>query len=220
LRANAAGLARRRLGRWGCIASTRLLPKQWPLPITEGATSRAKALLEQAGWKPGPGGLLEKNGTPLTFTLYSSATPDTWSISAQLIQQQLKAIGIGMTIQNLEFGTLLSKAQAGVDAAHLMGYTYNTADILDLWFRSTNIGAGLNLSHIKDPHLDSLINAYQDQTTVAGRNAALATLQRYITNLALWVPLWVPDDDIVATKQLQGARLSDQGYLILNQAHL
>lgn len=182
--------------------------------------SRAKALLAQDGWKPGPGGVLQKNGKPLDFTLYSSATPATWSTSAQLLQQQLKAVGIGMTIQNFEFATLLSKAQAGADAAHLMGYTYNTADILDLWFRSTNSGSGLNLSHIKDPHLDALINAYQDQTTTAGQTAALIAVQKYVTDLGLWVPLWVPYDDIVATKQLQGAQLSDQGYLVLNQAHL
>jgi peptide/nickel transport system substrate-binding protein len=182
--------------------------------------ARAKALLAQAGWKPGPNGILQKNGTPLNFTLYSSATPATWSTSAQLIQQQLKAVGIGMTIQNFEFGTLLSKAQAGADAAHLMGYTYNTADILDLWFRSTNSGAGLNLSHIKDPHLDALIDAYQNQTTTAGQAAALVAVQKYITDLALWVPLWVPDDDIATTSQLQGALLSKQGYLVLNQAHL
>jgi peptide/nickel transport system substrate-binding protein len=182
--------------------------------------SRAKALLAQAGWKPGAGGVLQKNGTPFKFTLYSSATPATWNTSAQLLQQQLKAVGIGMTIQNLEFGTLLSKAQAGADAAHLMGYTYNTADILDLWFRSTNSGAGLNLSHIKDPRLDSLINAYQTQTTDAGRSAALVAVQKYITDLGLWVPLWNDEQDIVATKQLQGAQLSNQGYLVLNQAHM
>lgn len=182
--------------------------------------ARAKALLAQDGWKPGPNGLLEKNGKPFQFTLYSSATPSTWSTSAQLIQQQLKAIGIGMTIQNLEFGTLLSKTQAGVDAAHLMGYTYNTADILDLWFRSSNSGHGLNLSHIDDPHLDALINAYQTQTTTAGRNAALEKVQKYITDLALWVPLWNPKEDIVTVSGLHGAQLSKQGYLVLNQAHL
>jgi peptide/nickel transport system substrate-binding protein len=182
--------------------------------------SRAKALLAQAGWKPGAGGVLQKNGTPFTFTLYSSATPATWNTSAQLLQQQLKAVGIGVTIQNLEFGALLSKAQSGADAAHFMGYTYNTADILDLWFRSTNSGAGLNLSHIKDPHLDSLINGYQAQTADASRNAALVAVQKYLTDLALWVPLWTPQEDIVATKQLQGAQLSNQGYLVLNQAHM
>jgi peptide/nickel transport system substrate-binding protein len=182
--------------------------------------NQAKTLLTQAGWQPGAGGILAKNGTPLQFTLYSSATPATWNSSAQILQQQLKAVGIGMKIQNMEFGTLLSKTQAGEDAAHLMGYTYNTADILDLWFRSSNSGTGLNLSHIKDAHLDSLINAYQVQLTDAGRNDALASLQKYISDQAVWVPLWTPEEDIVTTAGLHGAQLSKLGYLVLNQAQL
>jgi peptide/nickel transport system substrate-binding protein len=182
--------------------------------------NQAKSLLAQAGWQPGPGGILQKNGTPFQFTLYSSATPATWNSSAQILQQQLKAIGIDMQIQNMEFGTLLSKTQAGADAAHLMGYTYNTADILDLWFRSSNSGAGLNLSHINDPHLDSLINDYQLQQTESGRNAALAAAQKYISDQSLWVPLWNPQEDIVTSSSLHGAQLSKLGYLILNQAQL
>jgi peptide/nickel transport system substrate-binding protein len=182
--------------------------------------NQAKTLLAQAGWQPGAGGILQKNGTPFQFTLYNSATPATWNSSAQILQQQLKAVGIGMKIQNMEFGTLLSKTQAGDDAAHLMGYTYNTADILDLWFRSSNSGTGLNLSHVKDPHLDALINDYQGQLTDAGRNAALVAAQKYISDQALWVPLWTPQEDIVAAAGLQGAQLSKLGYLILNQAQL
>jgi peptide/nickel transport system substrate-binding protein len=182
--------------------------------------NQAKSLLAQAGWQPGPGGILQKNGTPFQFTLYSSATPATWNSSAQILQQQLKSIGIDMQIQNMEFGTLLSKTQAGADAAHLMGYTYNTADILDLWFRSSNSGAGLNLSHVNDPHLDSLINDYQVQQTESGRNAALAAAQKYISDQSLWVPLWNPQEDIVTSSSLHGAQLSKLGYLILNQAQL
>jgi len=120
----------------------------------------------------------------------------------------------------MEFGTLLSKTKAGEDAAHLMGYTYNTADILDLWFRSSNSGSGLNLSHINDPHLDSLITDYQRQLTDAGRNAALTSLQKYISDQAVWVPLWNPQEDIVTTSNLHGAQLSNLGYLVPNQAQL
>jgi peptide/nickel transport system substrate-binding protein len=180
--------------------------------------NKATSLLTQAGWQPGPGGILQKGGKPFQFTLYSSASPATWNSSSQIIQQQLKAVGIDMKIQNMEFGTLLSKTQAGVDAAHLMGYTYNTADILDLWFRSTNSGSGVNLSHIKDPHLDSMITAYQRQLTAAGRDTALVSLQKYISDQAVWVPLWNPQEDIVTTSALHGAQLSSLGYLVLNQA--
>jgi peptide/nickel transport system substrate-binding protein len=182
--------------------------------------NQAKALLAQAGWRPGAGGILQKDGKPFEFTLYSSATPATWNSSAQILQQQMKAVGIGVKIQNMELGTLLSKAKAGEDSAHLMGYTYNTADIVDLWFRSSNSGSGVNLSHIKDPHLDSLISDYQHQLTDNGRNAALTTVQKYIADQAVWVPLWNPQEDIATTSRLQGAKLSKLGYLVLNQAQL
>jgi peptide/nickel transport system substrate-binding protein len=182
--------------------------------------AKAKALLEQDGWTLGSDGVLQKGGKPFQFTLYSSATPSTWDTSSQLLQQQLKAVGIDMTIENMEFGTLLSKTEAGADSAHLMGYTYTTADILNLWFRSTNSGSGLDLSHVDDPKLDKLIDAYQTQATSSARDAALETVQKYISDLDLWVPLWVPDDDIVTTSQLKGAVLSKQGYLVLNKASL
>jgi peptide/nickel transport system substrate-binding protein len=182
--------------------------------------AKAKALLEKDGWTPGSDGVLQKDGQPFKFTLYSAATPSTWNTSSQLLQQQLKAVGIDMTIENMEFGTLLSKTEAGADSAHLMGYTYTTADILNLWFRSSNSGGGLNLSHVDDPKLDALINAYQTQTTNSARNAALETVQKYVSDLNLWVPLWVPEEDIVTTSKLKGATLSKQGYLVLNKASL
>lgn len=211
------------IGKPACGPLPPSIPGYWPGMCNYAPhynPARAKQLLAQDGWKPGANGLLEKNGTPFQFTLYSSATPSTWNTSAQLLQQQLKAVGIGMKIQNLEFGTLLSKAQAGADPAHLMGYTYNTADILDLWFRSSNSGHGLNLSHVDDPRLDAMINAYQTSTTDAARNAALVRVQKYITDLALWVPLWNETDDMVTVSGLHGAKLSKQGYLVLNQARM
>jgi peptide/nickel transport system substrate-binding protein len=182
--------------------------------------AKAKAALAQAGWTPGPDGILQKNGKPFAFTLYSSATPSSWNSSAQLIQQQLKKIGITVKIENLEFGTLLSKAQKGEDVAHLMGYTYQTADILDLWFRSTNIGTGLNLSHVNDPRLDGLISAYQRQVSPAATQKALVQAQKAVSDASLWVPLWVQEEDIAATANLHGAQLSKLGYLILNKATL
>jgi ABC-type transport system substrate-binding protein len=73
---------------------------------------------------------------------------------------------------------------------------------------------------VDDPKLDKLIDAYQTQTTNSARNAALETVQKYISDLDLWVPLWVPEEDIVTTSQLKGAMLSKQGYLVLNKASL
>ena len=44
--------------------------------------------------------------------------------SAQVIQSQLKQIGVTMDIQTFEFGTLLAKEKAGEQQAGFQGYTY------------------------------------------------------------------------------------------------
>src|SRR5438093_653986 len=124
---------------------------------------KAKALLAEAGWRPGPDGMLQKDGKPFSFTLYT-APIDTWTRSAQIVQSQLRAFGISMEIQTFEFGTLLAKLKAGEHPAEFMGYTYTSPDIVQLWFHSSNIGTGLAFSHNKDSKLDSLIEASRRAT--------------------------------------------------------
>lgn len=116
----------------------------------------ARSLLAEAGWQPDSAGRLSRNGDPLRFVLYT-APIETWTRSAQVVQQQLKELGIQMEIQTFEFGTLLAKLKAGEQQAHFMGYTYASPDIVYLWFYSGNRGTGLNLSHVEDPKLDALI---------------------------------------------------------------
>ena len=49
--------------------------------------------------------------------------------AVQVVQSQLKDIGVQMEIQDFEFGTLLQKAQAGEHQMEMMGYTYPNPDI-------------------------------------------------------------------------------------------
>lgn len=66
---------------------------------------QAKTLLDQAGWKPGKDGIVEKNGLPLQLTMVVDADsfPQAKSM-AEVIQAQLKDIGIGMEIRLLDSG--------------------------------------------------------------------------------------------------------------------
>lgn len=180
---------------------------------------KAKSLLSEAGYEPGPDGTLRKDGKPFEFTLLVMPE-DTWTQSAQLVQQQLKDIGIKMEVQSFEFGTLLEKAKAGEQQAHLMGYTYTNPDILYLWFHSSNIGEGLNLSHVDDPKLDAMLEKSRTAVEEDTQDETYRDIQKYVVDESLWVPLWNNEEYVATAQQLEGADISTEGYLHLLDARL
>lgn len=179
---------------------------------------KARQLFNQAGWQQS-GGKLSKDGQSLEFTLCTTDI-QSWSQSAQLMQQQLKQLGITMRIQNYEFGTLLDRIKKGQCSAHFMGYTYTNPDILYLWFHSSQIGDGLNLSHYRDPQLDQMIEEFRRTTDQQQQTELLRRIQTYVVDKALWVPLWNEQQFAVTQNELHGAKFSEEGYLVLQDARL
>ncbi len=84
------------------------------VPTYEYNPAKAKELLAQAGWKPGPGGILQKNGTPmeLRFVLRQGAATDTAMSVA--IQSQLRAVGIDALIKTYQGTMLFGGGTSGV----------------------------------------------------------------------------------------------------------
>lgn len=62
--------------------------------------AKARGLLAAAGWKPGPGGVLEKNGDKLAFNLSAVAGGATGEAAESLVQQNLRDVGIAVSIKN------------------------------------------------------------------------------------------------------------------------
>lgn len=180
---------------------------------------KALELLSQAGWTKNSDGLLEKDGQPFMFTLLTMAT-DTWSKSAQVVQAQLKQLGITMEIQTFEFATLLEKMKAGEHQAGFMGYTYTSPDILYVWFHSSNIGSGLTLSHHKDDELDKMIEESRSESDEDKRLQLYQDIQKYIVDKALWVPLWINYNYIGLQKRIANARVHPEGFVALFDASI
>ena len=101
-----------------------------------------------------------------------------------------------------------------------MGYTYTNPDIVQLWFHSSNIGTGLAHSHFPSEELDALIEASRTETDEARRLETYAEIQRYISDQALWVPLWTNENFIAMSSRVSGAVVHPEGFLLLNDATL
>lgn len=60
---------------------------------------QARALLQQAGWSPGPNGIMQKNGQPLTLVLVSNNSNVTRRKNAVEVQQMLHQAGIDVEVK-------------------------------------------------------------------------------------------------------------------------
>jgi peptide/nickel transport system substrate-binding protein len=180
---------------------------------------QAKRLLAEAGWQPGSGGVLQKDGRPLTFVAFIPPT-DLARKTAQIVQAQLRAYGIQMEIQAFEFGTLLAKLRAGEHQAEFLGYTYTSPDIFYLWFHSKNVGTGLTFSHNKDQALDKMIDESRTLSDPRKRLDVYRDLQKYVVDKALWVPLFVNTNYIAVQSTVLGVKIHPDGFIVMNDVSL
>ena len=107
---------------------------------------QAKQILEEAGYTAGSDGMRSKDGTPLKVILLS-ADYTNWNQFNQIIQEQMKAIGIDSDLQTLEWGAYLDKWRDTDDwhvSFHnqLGGFQANKSP-MQLW---TRVGSGRSIT--------------------------------------------------------------------------
>jgi peptide/nickel transport system substrate-binding protein len=72
--------------------------------------AKARQLLAEAGWKPRDGdGLLTKDGTPFAFELLTNQGNDERKRVAEIVQAQLRELGVAVEIRTLEWAALLKE---------------------------------------------------------------------------------------------------------------
>lgn len=76
------------------------------VPEVEYDPKAAGQILDEAGWKMGSGGFRERNGQRLTVNIFSTDFSG-WGLYNQIIQEQIKAIGIDSKITSLEWNAYL-----------------------------------------------------------------------------------------------------------------
>lgn len=83
---------------------------------------KAKALLEEAGWKVGSGGIREKDGVKLSLKFLASSPNSLNDVLVPIMISNYKNIGIELKAEQMEFRTLIDKqteAKEGKFSYHL-----------------------------------------------------------------------------------------------------
>ena len=122
--------------------------------------ARARALLDAAGWKPGPDGIRAKDGRRLALDVAVSAGIPVRMIELQVVQRNFQAVGIAMHIRGIEFNQLLATLDGnGHDWEGVMiGWTVENYPDIEEFF-ATNGSA--NYGHYHNARMDTLTAAVE-----------------------------------------------------------
>lgn len=110
---------------------------------------------------------------------------------AEVLQQQLAAIGIKAEILQFDSAGYASFLKEGKQELFVREYSYPEADILQ-WFLASSQFPYPNHSRWQDKKTDELIDGAEASPTVEERAQKYKEAQRYLIDNAVWAPIWVP----------------------------
>ena len=119
---------------------------------------KARALLEEAGFKKNRDGILERNGKPLSFEILTNQNKQR-EMSAVLIQRRLKEIGIDVRIRVLEWASFISRfIKTGDFDVVLLGWQLSIdPDQYAIWHSSQQAPGQFNFLGYKNQRVDRLL---------------------------------------------------------------
>ncbi|WP_007508920.1 MULTISPECIES: ABC transporter substrate-binding protein [Pseudofrankia] len=147
--------------------------------------AKAGSLLDAAGWKLGADGIRQKDGAPLSLTITWFANAATNQPAMELVQQQLKAVGVQVELKQLQIAQI-TQILTGADFDVLWGnLTRADPDIL----RSQYSTKGLNAYKIPVTELDTVLAQQAAEPDATKRAALVERAQRLVVDNAYVVPV-------------------------------
>jgi len=132
-------------------------PSVQPLPPDR---DEARRLLAEAGWTDHDGdGWLDKDGQPFRFTLITNQGNDVRKQVAELVQQQLKGVGIQVDIKIIEWSTFVHEFidKRRFEAVLLAWSLARDPDLYDLFHSSKTKEGEYNFCGYANPEVDRLL---------------------------------------------------------------
>jgi peptide/nickel transport system substrate-binding protein len=179
-------------------------------PYFEYNPEKAKQLLTEAGWVPGPDGILvhRETGERFEVELWLATAPEEHIRAMEVLTEQLRAVGIKIKMVTMELGTFWPKVRAhehriAYEDIHwsegaFMAYLIYHPD----GFPFSGVGA--------DPRLVELVAALEVTLDPQERFRLLREVERLSAELMPIIPLWHEHGFWAATADVGGLDLVSQ----------
>lgn len=166
----------------------------------------AKRLLAEAGWQPGPDGILVKDGRPFSFTVLTNQGNTERHKTVQIIQRRLKKVGIDVKIRVIEWSSFVNQFidKRNFEAV-LLGWTVGQdPDIFDVWHSSKTGPKELNFIGYKNLEVDRLIEEGRQTFDIRKRQECYHRILDILIREQPYTFLFVPDALPVVAARFRG----------------
>ncbi|MFC3125446.1 TIGR04028 family ABC transporter substrate-binding protein [Pseudoroseomonas globiformis] len=174
--------------------------------------ARAMALLDEAGWTPGPGGIRQKDGRELVLTAYESPPQPRNKDTLQLVAQQWNRVGVRLTVLAGDSGsrvadnldptrTPVSPSMVGRADPDVIRSNYHPLTRNALLQQG---GVSQKVQSFKDERLNALLDGIASEPDRAKRLALVEDVQRHLLDQAYVIPIFEEPQVFAAVPRLQG----------------
>ncbi len=165
--------------------------------------ARARKLLQQAGFT---------TAQPLPLVYKTSTDPFRLRL-ATIVQEQLRQVGIHMTIQSHDWGTFYGDIKAGNFQMYSLAWVgLKTPDIFRHAFHSESVPPlGVNRGRYTDSLADALIAEAEITSEVIQQQKIYRSLQVHLLDTLPYIPLWYEENVALSTTAIRGYTLRTDG---------
>jgi peptide/nickel transport system substrate-binding protein len=174
----------------------------------------ARALLAEAGWADRDGdGWLDKEGRPFAFTLLTNQGNEVRRQVAELVQRQLRRIGMDVKIRIIEWSTFVHEFidKRRFEAVLLAWNLSRDPDIYDLFHSSKTRPGEYNFVGYANPAVDALLVEGRRTFDREARAAIYHRVHRALYEDQPYTFLYVADALPVVEKRFRNVRATPAG---------
>ena len=194
----------------------------WSIYPAEGDVATANEMLDAAGWTRGSDGIRAKDGVKLSFRLGTTPDNQARELAQQIIQEQMKKIGVKFTIENSP--DILWKKMTGFDYETIIFAWVGSPDPYgnnSIWLSSAipqrcspkqaKAGecdsSGMNYTQTSVPAVDQLLAQATADPDPTSRAATLNEVDRQLaTNAVTVIPLFQKPTQLGYRDTITGVR--------------